>query len=83
MAVRVRVQLDRRAMGDVALRSAGMQALISQRTSVGAGFAANWSGEETFPKVTLGRERWYGTYGVSKLAESKKGAASRSVGVMR
>lgn len=82
MVTKVRLELDRKAMGDVALRSEQVQALIAARTERGAAAAATASGEETFPEVEMGRERWYGTYGVSARAEANSSAASNSVGSM-
>ena len=69
-------------MGDVALRSEGMQAVIAGLTQRGAAAAATASGEDTAPQVEMGKERWYGTYGVSARAEASDSAASNSVGSM-
>ena len=80
MVTRIRLKLNRKAMGDVALRSNEVKAMIEARTHAGAEAAAGASGEETFPEVSRGKERWYGTYGVTDHAESTTGAASGSVG---
>ncbi len=83
MATRVRLKLDKKALGDVALRSDQVREMIDARTQAGASAAADASGEDTFPEVTLSKQRWYGNYGVTSHAESSTGAASKSIGATR
>lgn len=82
MATQIRLKLDSKAIGDVALRSGQVQALIAARAEAGANAAASASDEDVGLQVEMGSERWYGTYGVTARAEAANGAASSSVGSM-
>ena len=82
MAAIVRLKLDYKAMGLVALQSAEIKALIAAKLAAGCRAAAELAGEgteELGPKLSFANRRWYGTYGLDAETEARTSALSSSV----